>query len=72
MKTNNLGILFLVIGMIIILFSSFYFLSADKIVDLGSVKMIKENNLAHQWYPISGIAFLVSGSVLLLLNKENS
>jgi LPXTG-motif cell wall-anchored protein len=71
MKTNNLGILLLVIGTIIIIYCSFNFLSADKVVDLGSVKIIKAKNQALQWSPIIGVAFLVSGGVILLFKREN-
>ncbi len=69
MKTNNWGILLLVIGTIIIIYCSFNFLSADKVVDLGSVKIIKAKNQALQWPPIIGVAFLVGGSVTLFLNR---
>ena len=67
---KTLGIILIVIGIIMIAYTGFNFVTTEKVVDLGPIEINKEKNHPVQWSPIIGIVLLVGGSVLVVSDKK--
>ena len=69
MNTKNTGIILIVIGMIMMIYTGFNYVTTKKVVDLGPIEINKETNHPVQWSPIIGCILLVGGIVLLSTSK---
>ena len=54
MNTKNTGIMLIVIGMIMMIYTGFNYVTTKKVVDLGPIEINKETNHPVQWSPIIG------------------
>jgi hypothetical protein len=70
MKTRTLGIIIVVIGIVMIVYTGFDFITTEKVVDLGPVKIDKEKNHFIQWPPIVGIVLLIGGILTISFDKR--
>lgn len=69
MKT--LGIVLIVIGIVMIAYTGFNYVTTEKVVDLGPIKINKEKNHPVQWSPIIGVVLLIGGIVVIAIDKKN-
>lgn len=70
MQTKTLGISIIVIGIIMMIYTGFNYVTTEKVVDLGSIKINKEKNHPVQWSPVIGVALLVGGIVIIVRDKK--
>ena len=70
MKT--MGFVLIVIGVIMIAYTGFNFITTEKVVDLGPVKISKEVDHPIQWSPILGGVILVGGIVIVVLGRKDN
>lgn len=68
MKT--LGIILLVVGLVMTVFTGFNVITKEKVVDLGPVEINKEEKTPIYWSPITGGVLAVAGLVVILLAKR--
>ena len=68
MKT--LGIILIVVGAIMTVFTGFNIITKEKVVDLGAVEINKEEKTPIYWSPITGGVLLALGVVILLVGKK--
>lgn len=66
------GIAMLIIGLIMIVYTGFNFVTTEKVVDIGSIEITKEKNHFVQWPPIVGVVLIIGGVALLVLDKKSS
>lgn len=71
MKTKNLGIGIAVIGVLMMIYTGFNYVTSEKVVDLGPIEINKEKNHPVQWSPIVGLLLIVGGVVLIVVNKKD-
>ena len=59
------GIIILVIGLLLTIFTAFTYFTREKVVDLGKIEITA--NKAHHlnWSPLIGVAVMVVGGVLV-------
>lgn len=69
---KTLGIVLLIAGVLMVVFTGFNFKTKEKVVDLGVVEINKEKNHPIHWSPIIGGALIVGGIVLIAVNKKAS
>jgi hypothetical protein len=69
MRTKSAGIFLLVIGILMVGYTSFNFVTTEKVVDIGSLRIEKENDHFFQWPPIVGGLLAISGIALLFVNR---
>ncbi|MFV8466772.1 hypothetical protein [Flavobacterium sp. LB1P62] len=72
MKTKTIGIGLIIIGIILLLYNSFNYVTTEKVVDIGPIQINKEVNHPVQWSPIIGIVIAVGGVVLIVMSKKNA
>jgi uncharacterized membrane protein YdcZ (DUF606 family) len=69
MQTKNLGIVLVVIGIIMMIYTGFNYVTTEKVVDLGPLQINKNENHPIQWPPIIGALILVGGIAMVLSKK---
>lgn len=72
MQTKTLGIALIVIGIIMMIYTGFNYVTTEKVVDLGPIKINKENDHTVQWSPVIGGILLVGGIVIIARTKKAS
>jgi len=65
-----LGIVLIVIGIIMIAYTGFNFVTTEKVVDLGPIQINKEKNHMINWPPVIGAVLLIGGTVIIFTNKS--
>jgi len=70
MRLKPLGIVLSIIGIVMIIYTGFNYVTTEKVVDLGPIKINAEKNHPVQWSPIVGIVLLVGGIVIVLSDKK--
>jgi hypothetical protein len=69
---RNLGIVILVIGILMTVFTGFNIITKEKVVDLGSVEINKEEKNPVYWSPITGALLIAVGGVVLLASRKRA
>ena len=69
MWAKSAGIFLLVFGILMVGYASFNFVTMEKVVDIGPLKIEKENSHFFQWPPIVGGLLAISGIALLFVNR---
>ena len=70
MQKRPLGIALIIIGIIMIIYTGFNYITTEKVVDLGPIKINKEKNHPVQWSPILGVVLLAGGIVIMVTGKK--
>ena len=69
MKT--VSFIIIIVGVIMIAYNRFNFISSDKIADIGNVQMVKHKSQNIQWPPIAGLALVVGGILMITIPKKD-
>ena len=67
---KNLGIVLMVAGLIMVFITGFNLVTEKKVVDIGPIKINKEENHPVQWSPIIGVGILIAGVIVYVTNKN--
>nr|WP_315177093.1 hypothetical protein [uncultured Flavobacterium sp.] len=70
MKTRTIGIVMIILGIIMLLYTSFNYVTTEKVVDIGPIQINKEVNHPIKWSPIIGIILAVGGVVLIVAGTK--
>lgn len=70
MRLRPIGIVLIIIGLLMIIYTGFNYVTTEKVVDLGPIKINAEKNHPVQWSPIVGIVLLIGGIVIVLSDKK--
>ena len=68
MKT--IGIVILIVGLLMTLYTGFNYVTKEKVVDLGELEVTKDNQHTVQWQPYIGIGIMIIGGVVLVVDKK--
>ena len=72
MSGKTLGIALMIIGVVMIAYTGFNYVTTEKVVDLGSIQIEKKENHPIQWSPIVGVVLLIGGIVVISQKKSVS
>ncbi len=70
MKTA--GIVILILGMLMTLYTGFTYVTKEKVVDLGELQITKDKEHSVNWQPYFGIVTMVIGGVVIVFGKKKS
>lgn len=59
------GIILLLIGLALTIFTTFKFFTKEKVVDIGKVEITRDKPHNYSWSPLIGIAIMGIGGILL-------
>ena len=72
MNTKTIGIILIVLGIIMIAYTGFSYITTERVVDLGPIQVNREVSHPVQWSPIIGAILLVGGIILVALDKKST
>ncbi len=64
------GIIILIIGLALTIFTTVTFFTREKIVDMGEIQISANKRHNLNWSPFIGIAVMVVGGVLMLVPSK--
>jgi uncharacterized membrane protein YidH (DUF202 family) len=70
MKSKSIGIAVIIIGVIMVFYTGFNYVTEEKVVDIGPIEINKKENHPVQWSPILGVVLIVGGVVLIVADKN--
>jgi uncharacterized membrane protein YidH (DUF202 family) len=70
MKTA--GVIIIIVGLLMTLYTGFTYVTKEKVVDLGELEITKDNEHNVRWQPYLGIGMIVIGGVVLILDRKKS
>lgn len=68
---RNLGFIVLIIGVLMIAYTGFTFITKEKVIDAGPIEVSKEEKHPVQWSPIVGIILVIGGAGMIVANKKS-
>lgn len=72
MQTKYLGIALVAIGVLMMIYTGFNYVTTEKVVDLGVIEINKQKSHPVQWSPIIGGVLIIGGIVLMAFNRKGS
>jgi len=70
MKTRTIGIILVVIGIIMMIYTGFNYVTTEKVVEIGDLHIDKKENNFVQWSPIVGGIVLAGGLLLIFISRK--
>ena len=71
MKTRIFGIIFIVAGIIMLIYSGLTYSTTEKVVCLGTLNLNIQRTHTIHWTPIIAGAVLLFGVVIVVLDRKN-
>jgi len=71
-STRTLGIVLIILGLVMMIYTGFNYITTEKVVDLGSVKINHEESHPVYWSPIVGALLLVGGVIVVAGGKKSN
>ena len=68
---KTVGIVLIAVGILMMVYTGFNYITKEKVVDLGPLEINKEKTHTVQWPPVVGIVLSIGGVVLFALDKKN-
>jgi LPXTG-motif cell wall-anchored protein len=65
-----IGIIIMIIGLVLAIFTAFSFFTEEKIMRVGTVELTHSQPHYISWSPFIGLAIMVIGGFLILLNRK--
>jgi len=72
MQTKTVGIVLIIIGIIMMIYTGFNYVTTKKVVDIGSVQVDSKENHHIQWSPIVGTILILGGVIVVVSGKKSN
>ncbi|MFV8271370.1 hypothetical protein ACNQGP_15735 [Flavobacterium sp. GT2N3] len=70
MKMRTVGIVMIILGIIMLLYTSFNYVTTEKVVDIGPIEINQQVNHPVKWSPIIGVVLALGGVLLMVVNNK--
>lgn len=67
-----LGIVLIVIGIVMLTYTGFNYVTTEKVVDIGPIEINAQKNHTVKWPPIVGLVLIVGGITIIALDRKRS
>jgi hypothetical protein len=64
------GLVILVLGILITLFTGFKFITREKVVDIGEIQITRDKKHSVAWSPLIGVAVMALGGGIMLFGPK--
>ncbi|MCB0650055.1 MAG: hypothetical protein KDC85_02125 [Saprospiraceae bacterium] len=69
---KTFGFVLLAIGIIMMAYTGFNYVTTEKVVDIGPIEINAEKNHTVQWPPLVGLVLIVGGIIVIVLDKKKA
>ena len=70
MQRRNIGIVLVTLGILMMVYTGFNYVTKKNVVDIGPIQIDKKENHPVSWSPILGAILLVGGVVIIVTGKN--
>ncbi|MCX6274755.1 MAG: hypothetical protein NTV09_06075 [Bacteroidetes bacterium] len=70
MQKRNIGIVLVILGILMVSYTGFNYVTKKNVVDIGPIQIDKKENHPVSWSPILGAILLVGGVVIIVTGKN--
>ncbi|MDZ7625927.1 MAG: hypothetical protein U5J96_15965 [Ignavibacteriaceae bacterium] len=70
MNAKTIGIVIMVIGLVMTLYTGFNYVTREKVVDIGDIEITADKEKTVDWGPYVGIGVIVIGGVVFLAGRK--
>lgn len=70
MQTRTIGFVIIVIGILMMAYTGFNYVTTEKVVDIGPIQIDKKENHPVQWSPIIGVVILIGGIAVVAISRK--
>jgi uncharacterized membrane protein YidH (DUF202 family) len=70
--TKSFGFIIIIIGIIMMAYTGFNYVTTKKVVDLGAIQIDKKENHFVEWSPIIGVVLVFGGVVAIAMSRKSS
>lgn len=70
MDKKTLGIIIMVIGLLMTIYTGYNYVTREKIVEIGNLEITADKEHTTSWSPFIGIGIIVIGGVVFLSGKK--
>jgi hypothetical protein len=67
---KKVGIIIVILGLALTIFTAITFFTREKVVDIGSLKITANKPHHLSWSPLVGIAVMGAGGVVILISSK--
>jgi uncharacterized membrane protein YidH (DUF202 family) len=67
---RTLGIVLIGLGILMMIYTGFNYVTKENVVDLGPIQINAEKNHPVQWSPVVGLVLIVGGIVVVAVDKK--
>jgi drug/metabolite transporter (DMT)-like permease len=67
---RNLGIILIIIGAVMLIWTGFTYTKKKKVVDLGPLQVSVDQKETVNWPPYLGAILLVGGIIIIVIDKK--
>jgi hypothetical protein len=67
---KKVGIIIVILGLVLTIFTAITFFTREKVVDIGSLKITANKPHHLSWSPLVGIAVMGAGGVVILISSK--
>ena len=72
MDAKKIGLVILVIGLIMTLYTGYNYVTRDEVMDMGGIHVMVDNNHSSNWSPFIGLGVMVIGGVIFMAGKKKT
>jgi hypothetical protein len=66
------GLIIMVFGLLITLFTGFRYVTTEKIVEIGDIEITADKTNRVAWSPMAGVAVIIIGGIMFYTGKQES
>lgn len=70
MKASTFGIGLIILGIMMVAYTGIDFITKKRVVDIGPIKIDKEENHPIQWSPVVGVVLIIGGIGLAVRGRK--
>jgi hypothetical protein len=70
MFSKPFGIILIALGVVMMIYTGFTYVTTEKVVDFGALQINKDKNHFVHWPPIAGAILLVAGIAIVVTAKK--
>jgi hypothetical protein len=70
MKTT--GILILIIGFSIVIFTGITYITKEKVVEIGNMEITADKKHEVHWSPLAGVGAILAGGIVLMIGMKKN